>query len=96
MVRGEKGDRARLRVKVKPRSSVTEVVGLEDGALVVRVNAPPLEGRANRAVCELVASLLDVGKSRVRVEVGEKSRDKVVLVNGLSQADVDDALAKLK
>lgn len=69
---------------------------MEDGVLVVRVNAPPLEGRANRAVCELVANLFDVGKSRVRVEVGEKSRDKVILVDGLSQAIVDDTLAKLK
>ncbi len=88
--------RARLRVRVKPRSSVTEVVGMDGGALVVRVAAPPVDGRANRAVCELVADLLDIGRSSVRVEAGERSRDKVLVVDGLAQARVDQALAELK
>lgn len=89
-------ERARLNVRVKPRSSVSEVVGLEGGALVVKVSAPPVDGRANRAVCELVADLVGVGKSSVTVERGERSRDKVVTVEGLSQEQVDELLAKLK
>lgn len=89
-------ERARLNVRVKPRSSVSEVVGLEGGALVVRVSAPPVDGRANRAVCELVADILGVGKSSVTVERGERSRDKVVIVEGLSQEQVGELLAKLK
>ncbi len=88
--------RARLKVRVKPRSSVTEVVGLEDGALVVRVSAPPVEGRANHAVRDLVASILDVARSRVTVEAGQRSRDKVLVIDGLSQAELDASLAKVK
>ncbi|MGE5593524.1 MAG: DUF167 domain-containing protein [Betaproteobacteria bacterium] len=83
-------------MRVKPRSSVSEVVGLDDGVLVVRVSAPPVEGLANRAVCELVADLVGVGKSSVTVERGERGRDKVVAIEGLSQERVDELLAKLK
>jgi len=89
------GKRARLAVRVKPRSSVTDVVGFEDGVLVVRVNAPPIEGRANRAVVELVARLLGVGRSRVAIESGEKSRDKKLVVEGLSQSEVDSILEEV-
>ncbi|MDI7245878.1 MAG: DUF167 domain-containing protein [Bacillota bacterium] len=89
-------ERARLSVRVKPRSSVSEVVGVEGGALVVRVAAPPVDGRANRAVCDLVAGLVGVGKSSVTVERGERSRDKVVAVEGISQDRVDEVLAALK
>lgn len=94
--RRTRGDRARLNIRVKPRSSVSEVVGLEGGALVVKVSAPPVDGLANRAVCELVADLVGVGKSSVTVERGERSRDKVITVEGLSQEQVDELLAKLK
>ncbi|MGE5571960.1 MAG: DUF167 domain-containing protein [Bacillota bacterium] len=89
-------ERARLSVRVKPRSSVSEVVGVEGGALVVRVSAPPVDGRANRAVCGLVAALVGVGKSSVTVERGERSRDKVVAVEGVTQDRVDEVLAALK
>ena len=83
-------------MRVKPRSSVSEVVGLEDGVLVVRVSAPPVEGLANRAVCELIADLVGVGRSSVTVEKGEKGRDKVIAIEGVPQERVDELLTKLK
>lgn len=82
-------------MRVKPRSSVSQVAGFEGDTLVVRVSAPPVDGLANRAVCELVAELVGVRKSSVKVERGERSRDKVVAVEGLSQEQVDTLLAKL-
>lgn len=63
---------------------------------MVKVSAPPVDGLANRAVCELVADLVGVGKSSVTVERGERSRDKVVAVEGVSQEQVDELLVKLK
>ncbi|MCR4403211.1 MAG: DUF167 domain-containing protein [Firmicutes bacterium] len=91
----KQGNRARLSVRVKPRSSVSRVAGFEGGTLVVRVGAPPVDGLANRAVCELVAELVGVSKSSVKIERGERSRDKVVAVDGISQERVDMVLAKL-
>jgi uncharacterized protein (TIGR00251 family) len=84
---------ARIAVRLQPRSRYDEVVGVRDGVLVVRVTAPPLEGRANRALCALLAKRLRVAPSRVTVVRGEHSRDKLVEVDGIEQAVLDAALA---
>lgn len=74
---------ATISVRLQPRSSREEIVGLRDGVLVVRVSAPPVDGRANDALCRLVAKRAGVGPSRVSVVRGERSRDKVVRVEGI-------------
>jgi uncharacterized protein YggU (UPF0235/DUF167 family) len=56
------------------------------------VVAPPLDGRANDALCRLVADRLGVRASRVCVVRGHRSRDKLLQVEGIGQALVDDAL----
>jgi uncharacterized protein (TIGR00251 family) len=62
-----------------------EIVGMRASALVVRVTAPPLEGRANRAVCALIAGAAGVPRSAVTIVRGETARDKLVRVEGLEQ-----------
>ncbi|HEV8474028.1 MAG TPA: DUF167 family protein [Methylomirabilota bacterium] len=76
-------------MRVQPRSSRSEIGGWrDDGALTVRVTAPPVEGRANAAVGALLAAALGVKASAVRVVHGEGSRDKLVRVIGLTPAEV--------
>ncbi len=75
---------ALVRLRVQPRASRDEVVAWQDDALRVRVTAPPVEGEANTAVRTLLA---------VEVVRGERSRDKLVRVAGLSLADVRARLA---
>jgi uncharacterized protein len=75
-----------IAVRVQPRAARDEIVGERAGALVVRLTAPPVEGRANEALCRLVARRLRVPKSRVAVIQGARSRDKVVRVEGLPAA----------
>jgi uncharacterized protein (TIGR00251 family) len=58
------------------------------GELKVKVQAPALEGRANEALCGLVAQALGVPKSSVALAQGAKSRHKVLEINGLTLADV--------
>jgi uncharacterized protein (TIGR00251 family) len=77
-----------VRVRLQLRAARDEIVGERDGALLVRLTAPPVEGRANAALCRLVARRLAVAPSRVAVVRGAKSRDKVVAVEGLSSAEV--------
>ena len=75
-----------LRVRVQPRASRDGLSGERLGALVVRLTAPPLAGRANQALVRLLAAALGVPPSAVRVLRGEAGRDKLVAVAGLSAA----------
>ena len=84
---------ALVRLRVHPRASRDEVVAWRDDALRVRVTAPPVDGEANTAVRALVARTLGVAPSTVEVVRGERSRDKVVRVRGLSLSDVRARLA---
>lgn len=77
-----------MRVRVQPRARVNEIGGERNGALLVRVTAPPVEGRANKAVCRLLAKAAGVPPSRVSVERGDSRRDKLVRIAGASAADV--------
>lgn len=65
-------------VQVKPNSGRNEVVTAEDGSLIVRVTAPPVEGKANGKALELLARHFGVPKSRVRILRGAASRRKTV------------------
>jgi uncharacterized protein len=74
-------------IRVQPRAGRDEIAGERAGRLLVRVTAPPLEGRANAAACALIAKAAGVPKSAVSVVRGEQARDKVVRIDG----DVDEA-----
>ncbi len=78
----------RLTVRAQPGASRSEVVGWQGGTLRVRVQAPPLEGRANAAVVELLAKALGVPRRSVRIERGETSREKVIAVDDLDEAEI--------
>jgi uncharacterized protein (TIGR00251 family) len=75
-----------LRIHVQPGASRTELGGTFGDAIKVRVAAPALEGRANRALVEFLAALLSVPRSRIAILSGEHGRDKRVLIQ---QEDVD-------
>ena len=82
-----------LDVRVIPRAARDELAGLRDGRLLVRVTAPPLDGRANAAVCALLAKAAGVPKGAVCVVRGAGSRDKRVRIDGV--ADEQAARAAL-
>jgi len=77
-----------LAVRVQPRASKTEIAGVIDGALKVRLQAPALEDRANEALCEFLAHLLKTPKSAVRILSGHRSRSKRVEIRGVTQQQV--------
>ena len=83
----------RLSVRVLPGARQTQVGGRygqgEPPVLVVRVTAPAVDGRANRAVIEALASALDVRASTIRIVTGARARNKVVEVAGVDPGAVE-------
>jgi uncharacterized protein len=83
---------AQISIRLQPRAKREEVVGERGDAIVVRVTAPPVDGKANAALCALVARLVRVPSPRVAVVRGRTSRDKVVRVEGVTQETLRAAL----
>jgi uncharacterized protein len=79
---------ARLAVRVKPRAARSAVEGERGGRLLVSVTEPPVEGRANEALCKLLAKELGIPARRVSIESGKNSRDKLVRIEGMADAEV--------
>jgi uncharacterized protein (TIGR00251 family) len=81
-----------LRVRVQPRASRNALSGEREGALVVRLTAPPVEGAANEALARFLGKTLGVAPSAVRVVSGATGRNKVVSVAGLDAATARERL----
>ena len=77
-----------LSVRVSPRASRNAIEGAHQGALKVRLTAPPVDDRANDALRRLLAERLNVPVSAVRIVAGEKSRTKRVEIAGVTRAQV--------
>jgi uncharacterized protein len=75
-------------VRLTPRASREAIEGEYQGALKVRVTAPPLEDRANDALRRLLAGNLNVPVTAVRIVGGEKSRNKRVSIAGVTRERV--------
>ncbi|MEW6445632.1 MAG: DUF167 domain-containing protein [Pseudomonadota bacterium] len=75
------GERLILSLRVQPRSSKAGLEDVRDGRLRVRLNAPPVDGAANKALIELLAEAFGVPKSRVALLSGETGREKRVAID---------------
>jgi len=85
---------ATLSVRVQPRAFRNEVAGLVGDQLKIKLTAPPVEGAANDACLAFLAKLLDLSPSRLAIIQGDRSRNKVVRITGLTQTEVTARLAK--
>lgn len=88
----EAGSGVVLQVRVTPRSSRHRVDGVLGDALKIRLQAPPVEGKANEALVEFLAEQLDVPRRAVQLEAGAQSRTKRVRIAGLTGAEVQRRL----
>jgi uncharacterized protein (TIGR00251 family) len=78
----------RLSARVVPRAARTEIAGIRDGRIVIRVTAPPVDAAANEAVAALLAERLHVRRRAVRIVAGHASRNKVIDIDGVAAAAV--------
>ena len=81
-----------LELRLQPRGGRDQVMGERDGAVLIRISAPPVDGKANAALIAFVAKTIGVPKSAVTIIRGETSRNKVIRVEGRAPADVRTAL----
>ncbi len=73
----------RLAVRIQPRAGADRVNGVQAGRLWIRIAAAPVEDAANLRLCRFVAELFDVPMAAVRLLQGNKSRNKLLAVDGV-------------
>jgi len=89
---------AKFAVRVTPRARRTAIAGVvgegDAAALKIALQAPPVEGRANAALVEFLSELLRVPRTMVEIAGGHRARNKTVIVQGRSAAEVALVLEK--
>lgn len=80
-------DHLTIKIKVEPRSSKSGIVGPYGDALKVKLTSPPVEGKANKELIEVLAKGFSIAKKDVEIISGQSSKNKVVRLNGVSSAD---------
>jgi uncharacterized protein (TIGR00251 family) len=84
-----------LGIRVVPNAKKNEFAGYREGELVLRLSAPAIEGKANKAAIEFVSRFFDVPRSAVLLIKGERSRHKIFQIVGLESRDLERKLAEL-
>jgi len=82
----------RLELYIQPRASKSEVSGLHDGVIKIRIAAPARENAANLALVKYVSNQLGVAKRSVRIVAGQASRRKVLEIDGLTWEEIAEKL----
>lgn len=88
----EKNGAAIIDVRVIPRASRSEVVGLHDGALKVRIASPPVDGAANAELIKVLAKHFGVSKSEIDIIGGQTSKNKRIKIANLSQSVFEEKM----
>lgn len=82
-----------IKVKVNPRAQCTEIFDiLEDGTYKIRINEPPDKGKANKALVKYLSKILSIPKSRIKIISGERSREKILKIQGIKKERLDTIL----
>ena len=81
-----------LKIHLQPRASYNEIAGLLGEALKVRVTAPPVGGKANQALRRFIAKQLSLPRSNVQIIHGHNSREKLLLISGISHEEAQRVL----
>lgn len=87
------GERLVLNLRVVPRASRSEIAGTMGDALKIRLQAPPVDGKANKALVKFLAERLSVPARGIALLSGDTSRTKRIAVTGLSEAELRSRLS---
>ena len=81
-----------VKIKVEPRSSKSGIIGLYGDALKVKLTSPPVDGKANKELVELLAKECGIPKSAVEIVSGQSSKNKLVRITGIKS--ITDIIGK--
>ena len=79
---------ATIRIHIIPNAKIDTIVGEHGDAIKIKLRAPALEGKANAALSRFLAEKLSIRQGAIALERGERSRDKVIRIDGLSEEEV--------
>ena len=91
----EEADGVSFEVRVQPRSSKTEISGVQDGALRVRLSAPPVDRAAKKQCIELFSRKMKIPKRSIRITSGVSARRKRLKISGLGIEEVKKILSDM-
>jgi uncharacterized protein (TIGR00251 family) len=74
-----------LPIRVVPRASKNEIQGVHNNALKIRLQAPPVEGKANQALICFLSDVLNLPRVQISIASGKAGRDKVILIKGIAK-----------
>ena len=83
-----------ITVRLAPRSSRNQILGRDGDIFRIKVTAPPVDGKANKALIELLAGRLGIAKGRIRVVSGQTSRVKLIRIEGLSFEEIEERIGR--
>jgi uncharacterized protein len=89
------GDSVSLSIHVQPKASRTRLAGLHGEAVKLCITSPPVDGKANAAVIQFFAKLFKIPKAAVTLASGDASRDKRLILAGISLAQAEAVLQPL-
>ena len=92
---GEHADGLILPVRAQPNARKAGLIGEQAGSLKVGVTAPPEDGKANKALLEILRELLNLKRSQIAIVSGVTSREKKFLISGIKRKDLETRLSKL-
>jgi uncharacterized protein (TIGR00251 family) len=86
---------ATLRFHIVPNARANKIMGEHGAAIKIKLRAPALEGKANAALCRFLAEELKIPERSIVLERGQKSREKLIRIEGLSEEDARRRLLAL-
>ena len=78
-----------ISVRVQPRSSKNEIIGIQSEKLKVKLTSPPVENAANQLCIKLFSKWLGINKSKIQIISGLKSRNKKIKIDGVNKSEFD-------
>jgi len=84
----ERNDGVTLECYISPRAKKSSIRGLRQGALSISLNAPPVDGKANKSLVDFISKLLGVSKRSISIITGKQNKQKVLFIQGVDRSDM--------